>query len=284
MYLFLIFLLLSISNVYVIWLLIELAFIFFLLFIINNEAKNTALVIYFFFQRFCSLILFILLFYDQLALIFTLLIAKLGLFPFFYWLILVSIKVRLLANFFILIFQKLPSLWLFWLIVNIPILLVYFVVYLNLFFVMINLIICSDLWLLLIYSSISNTRLLIINVYGSYYFVSIFIYLCLLFSILRLLWHTSRNNEILIVLFFFLTVPPFFLFFIKLAIISSLEFSLKLIIYIFIFDVLILLYYFRLIFTKFILFDNRFTIYIINFLTLMVLVISRNCVTLVIFY
>lgn len=267
---------LSIVNCYVVWLFIEIAFLFFLLFILNQETKNIALVIYFLFQRFCSVVLFIGFFYSLQSLVFITIIAKLGLFPFFYWLVLVSIKTRILTNFFILIFQKLPSLWLFWLTRHISISSLYLFVYLNIFFVIINLILVSDLWLLLVYSSISNTSLLLLRVQSSFYFLSIFIYLFVLIRILTLLWKRNSSNEVLMVTFFFLTVPPFFLFFIKLIIVSRLEFSLKLRIFAFIFDVFVLLYYFRLIFIKFILIERRFLIYMLNMLILLRLMLLRN--------
>jgi hypothetical protein len=62
----------------------ELIFVFFLLVIINIEVKRVGLIIYFFFQRVISLCLFIVFIFSFEKLIFLLLSAKLGLFPFFY--------------------------------------------------------------------------------------------------------------------------------------------------------------------------------------------------------
>ena len=283
-YIFLLSLLLSVSNVFLVWILIEFAFVFFLLFIINNESKNTSLVIYFFFQSFCSLILFLCIFNNFDSVVFIILLAKLGLFPFFYWLVIVTIKVRLLVNFFILGLQKLPALWLLWLLIKSSYLIVYLIVYLNIFFVMLNLMRISDLWLLLVYSSISNTRLLIFRIEGAFYFVSIFIYLFTVMSIILSLLKSCSYEEIILVIFIFLTIPPFLLFFIKVNLVFRLDFSLKLAMFIIFFDVLILLYYFSLIFVKFLLLDGRFLVYLINLLILLSLLVFRNYVALVIFY
>ena len=283
-YIFLLSLLLSVSNVFLVWLLIELAFVFFLLFIINNESKNTSLVIYFLFQSFCSLILFLCIFNNFDSVVFIILLAKLGLFPFFYWLVIVTIKVRLLVNFFILGLQKLPTLWLLWLLIKSPYLIVYLIVYLNIFFVMLNLTRISDLWLLLVYSSISNTRLLIFRIEGAFYFVSIFIYLFIVMGMILFLLKSSSYEEIILVIFIFLTIPPFLLFFIKVNLVFRLDFSLKLAMFIIFFDVLILLYYFSLIFVKFLLLDGRFLVYLMNLLILLSLLAFRNYVALVVFY
>lgn len=84
----------------------EIIFLFFLLYVILKESKSFGLVIYFFFQSVSSLLLFIsvVFFLDKLVLIF--LLAKLGLFPFFYWVIVVSVKLGVLGNMFVLRFQK----------------------------------------------------------------------------------------------------------------------------------------------------------------------------------
>jgi len=105
-YIFLIFLILRLTNYYVVWLIIEIIFLFFLLWVIRNENKRVGLIIYYFFQRVISLILFvrIIFMFDQL--VFFLLIAKLGLFPFFYWVIIVRIKIGILGNIFVLSLQK----------------------------------------------------------------------------------------------------------------------------------------------------------------------------------
>jgi len=68
----------------VVWLIIEIAFLYFFLVVIGKEIKNIGLIIYFFFQRFISLLLWISFVFSLDKLIFLMLIAKLGLFPFFY--------------------------------------------------------------------------------------------------------------------------------------------------------------------------------------------------------
>ena len=147
MYFFILFLLLSLSNVYVIWLIIELMFLFFLLLVINTERKRIGLIVYFFFQSLASLILFvrIIFFFDKL--VFLLLRAKLGLFPFFYWIVVVRVKVGIIGNMFVLGLQKFSVFWLFWLLMKASLDFVYFIVYLSVFFVIVNLLIVSDLWL-----------------------------------------------------------------------------------------------------------------------------------------
>jgi len=75
---------LIINNVYFIWLLIEIMFIYFLLLSLNYESKSVGLVVYFFFQSFISLLLFMSIYFLISKLIFFLLVAKLGLYPFFY--------------------------------------------------------------------------------------------------------------------------------------------------------------------------------------------------------
>lgn len=81
-------------------------FLFFLLVILTKENKRIGLIIYFFFQRVVSLFLFvaILISFEKLVLLF--LSAKLGLFPFFYWIVIVRVKVGFLGNLFVLRFQK----------------------------------------------------------------------------------------------------------------------------------------------------------------------------------
>jgi len=68
----------------VVWLIIEIAFLYFFLVVIGKEIKNIGLIIYFFFQRFVSLLLWISFVFSLDKLVFLMLIAKLGLFPFFY--------------------------------------------------------------------------------------------------------------------------------------------------------------------------------------------------------
>ena len=85
---------------------IELIFLFFLLLVVNTSEKNVGLIIYFFFQSVASLFLFIVVFFCLEKLIILFLTAKLGLFPFFYWIVVVSIKIGLIGNLFVLRLQK----------------------------------------------------------------------------------------------------------------------------------------------------------------------------------
>ena len=91
---------------------IELIFLIFLIVVINNESKSIGLIIYFFFQSVVSLLLFIRLFYMFDKIVFILLRAKLGLFPFFYWVIVVTVKIGFLGNIFVLRLQKFRVFWL----------------------------------------------------------------------------------------------------------------------------------------------------------------------------
>lgn len=283
-YFFILFSLLSLSNVYIIWLLIELLFLFFLLIVINNERKNVGLIIYFFFQSVASLILFIVLVFSFEKLIFLLLRAKLGLFPFFYWIVVVRVKVGLTGNLFILRLQKIRVFWLFWLLLNSSFSFLYIFVYRRIFFVVVNLLLISDLWLLIVYSSIANTGMILLRVYGSHYIVIVFLYLRVIARIIYSVIKVDRYIELLLIIFFFIVIPPFLLFFIKLYVILRIDFFIKIGFFLFIFDALILFYYFSLVFIKFLLIDLGIFIYLINLFLLVIILLFRNCVTMILFY
>ena len=283
-YFFILFCLLSISNVFVIWFIMELIFVFFLLIIINIEVKRVGLIIYFFFQRVISLCLFIVFVFGFEKIIFLLLSAKLGLFPFFYWIIVVRVKIGIIGNLFVLSFQKIRVFWLLWLLIKSNIGFIYLFVYASIFFVIVNLLIITDLWLLLVYSSIANTSIIILRIYGSNYIYVIFLYLGVIFSIIYLIIKVDSYIELLLLVFFFIVIPPFLLFFIKFYIILSLDFILKLGFFLALFDVFVLLYYFRIIFMKFLLIDLRVLVYLINLLLLVIIIIFRNCVAMIVFY
>lgn len=263
---------------------IELMFLFFLLIIINIEVKSVGLIIYFFFQRVISLCLFIVFVFSFEKLIFLLLRAKLGLFPFFYWIIVVRVKIGMIGNLFVLRFQKIRVFWLLWLLIKSNLGFIYLFVYARIFFVIVNLLIITDLWLLLVYSSIANTGIIILSVYGSNYVYVMFLYLGVIFGIIYLIIKIDSYIELLLLVFFFIVIPPFLLFFIKFYIILSLDFMLKLGFFLALFDVFVLLYYFRIIFIKFLLMDLSILIYLINLLLLVLILIFRNCVTMIIFY
>lgn len=262
----------------------ELIFLFFLLLVINSESKRIGLIIYFFFQRVASLLLFVVIFFSFDKLVFLLLSAKLGLFPFFYWIVVVSVKVGFLGNIFILSFQKVSVFRLLWLLLNIQLSFIYILVYLRIFFVIIRLILISDLWLLIVYSSIANTGIIILSVYGSNYIYVVFLYLSVIALIIYFIKNSDSYMELLLVVFFFMVVPPFLLFFIKFYVILSLDYIIKIGFFLAIFDVFVLLYYFRLVFIKFLLIDLGVLVYIINLLLVVLMLIIRNCVTMIVFY
>ena len=272
------------TNFYVVWFIIEIIFLFFLLYIITSERKRVGLILYYFFQRFLSLLLFIAVFLILSKFTFLILCAKLGLFPFFYWVVAVSIKVGMLGNIFVLALQKLPVFWLFWLLRETRMIFVYFLCYLGIFFVAINLGLVVDLWLLLVYSSIANTGLLLLRRFGSFYIINIFLYLTTVRLIILGLNRRNNYSELLLIVLIFLVIPPFLLFFIKFFIVLRLEGVLKVRFLIFTFDVFILFYYFRFLFIKFILFDSSILIYFINYLILFRIFFFRNYVTLIFFY
>lgn len=275
---------LRIVNTYVVWFLIEIIFLFFLLYILNLETKRVGLVIYYFFQSVMSLFLFLSMFLLLTKLVFLILCAKLGLFPFFYWIVVVSLKIGYAGNIFVLVLQKISVFWMFWLMYFSFLVLLLLLVYVRIFFVLVNLLMISDLWLLLVYSSIANTGILLLSIYGHYYVFSIFIYLFIVLIIVRMIKILDSYNNILLVVLLFIVVPPFILFFIKLFIVLRLMFSLKLIFFLFILDVFILFYYFTLIFLKFFLIERRVLIYFINLIIVFMILFFRNCVTLIIFY
>jgi len=124
-------------------------------------------------------------------------------------------------------------------------------VYCSVFFVIFNLVLISDLWLLLVYSSIANTGMLIIRVYGSNYIFVVVLYLRVVFIIIYFLKSLDSYFEILLIVFMFIVVPPFVLFFIKFYVIIRVDFFIKIGFFLSVFDVLVLVYYFRLIFMKF---------------------------------
>lgn len=283
-YLFILFCLFSLSNVYVIWLIMELIFLFFLLIVLNKERKRIGLVIYFFFQRVASLFLFIRIFFSYEKFIFFLLTAKLGIFPFFYWMVVVRIKVDLYGNIFVLSLQKFSVFWLVWLIIKISLGLLYLIVYLRIFFVVLSLVMVRDFWLLLIYSSIANTAILVLGRLGSHYLYSVILYLVVIIGIIYFVKENSSYNELLLVVFIFLVIPPFVLFFIKFYVLLRLDFFLKLGFFVAFFDVLVLLYYFSLVFIKFMLLDAGIIIYFMNIMILFFVLLFRNCVAMIVFY
>lgn len=283
MYCYLLFLILSLSNVYIVWLMIELIFLFFFLRVLTYEFKRVGLVIYYFFQRRMSLLLLIRLFFCLDKLVFLVLTAKLGLFPFFYWVVVVRVKVGVVGNIFVLSLQKIGIFWMLWLVIRCSLSLLYLLVYGSIFFVVVNLLLVSDLWLLIVYSSIANTGMILLRILGSNYVFLIFLYLRVIFLIIYLIYKLDSYIEMVMLVFLFLVIPPFVLFMIKLFIIIRLDMVVKLAFFLVIFDVLVLLHYFRLVFIKFMLIEVRVLIYIMNLIILFFVLILRNCVTMIIF-
>lgn len=194
---------------------IEIIFLFFLVIIVGLEYKSVGLIIYFFFQSVVSLILFIVLVLNIDKMIFVLLCAKLGLFPFFYWMVVVRVKIGLWGNLFVLRLQKVSLFWFLWLIIDVSLNFLYFIVYLRIFFVILSLVLISDLWLLLVYSSISNTGMILLGIYGEKYLYVVFLYLSVIFLIIFLFLKLDNFMELLLLVFFFIVIPPFVLFFYK---------------------------------------------------------------------
>jgi len=149
-----------------------------------------------------SLLLFIVLLLGLGKFVFLFLVAKLGLFPFFYWMVIVSLKIGLWGNLFVLSLQKISVFWLLWLLLDVSLRFIYIIVYLRIFFVVINLVLVSDLWLLLVYSSIANTGIIILAVYGDKYLFRVFLYLFMIFIIIYLIIKLDNYIELLLILFF----------------------------------------------------------------------------------
>jgi len=259
-------------------------FLFFLLIVINVEFKRVGLIVYFFFQSIASLLLFILIIFFYWKIVFLFLIAKLGLFPFFYWVIVVSVKVGIIGNIFVLRLQKFVVFWLLWLLIEVKLDFLYFMVYRRIFFVIVNLLLVRDLWLLLVYSSIANTRIIVLRVVGSQYIVSVFLYLLVVLIIIYLIKIIDSFNELILIVFFFMVIPPFILFFIKFYVIIRVDYIMKIGLFLVFFDVIVLLYYFSLVFIKFILMERGILVYIMNILLIVRMLLLRNYVALIIIY
>lgn len=274
---------LSLTNVYLVWFFIEIIFIIFILLGLGFNVKNFGLIIYYFFQRVISIFLFIFFLYGWEYGVFFILCAKLGIFPFFYWIVIASVKRDVNRNMFILVLQKLRVFWLFWLLNSFSLIYLYFFSYVSIFFVVLRLIYIRDVWLLLVYSSIVNSSLLLISFIGMGSWISIGIYFSIVLIILFYLKYRRSYYEVLLVLYFFIVVPPFVLFYFKFYLAYSLLFNIKLIFFIFVFDVFVLFYYFSLIFIKFILIDISVIVYFLNLFLLFLILFLRNCVALSIF-
>ena len=272
---------LIVVNRWVLWILMEMRTIFFFLVVLRLRDKSFGLVIYYFFHSFLSLLLFLSLLYEMNGLVSLVLLAKLGLFPFFYWLVVVVIKVGLWARVLVLVYQKIVVFWMFWLVREISIRLIVFIIYLRLIFVFLTLLIVVDLWMLIVYSSISNTSLILMGSYGDKYVGVIMLYLGILFLVLFLFKYVGLKEWYLILVFMLIVVPPFGLFYMKLLVFLSLDFVMVLVFLLSLLDVLILLYYFSLLFFRFMLMEIRLGLYVINFLILVMVVVGRRYVTLV---
>lgn len=152
------------------------------------------------------------------------------------------------------------------------------------FFVVFSLLCVTDFWLLLVYSSISNRRLILLRVFGSNYIRMVFLYLGVVMCMIILYGKVRGYGEVYFVLFFFLVLPPFILFLWKIYLIIRLDFILRLGFWLVFFDVIILLYYFRILFLNFILFERGYIMYYMNLFVLRMLVLLRIYVALVFFY
>lgn len=117
--------------------------------------------------------------------------------------VVVSVKVGVVSNIFVLRLQKFRVFWILWLLTNVRLVLIYFLVYLSIFFVIVNLLLVRDLWLLLVYSSIANSGMILVRVYGSNYFFVLCLYLIIILIILFLIKNFRSYIELLVVVFFF---------------------------------------------------------------------------------
>lgn len=280
---FLLLLVLSLTNIYLVWFFIEVMFIFFLLIGLSFNSKNLGLIIYYFFQSVISIFLFIFFLCVWESGVFFILCAKLGVFPFFYWIVVASVKSDLNRNIFILVFQKLSVFWLFWLVNSFRLIYLLFFSYLRIFFVVLSLVYISDVWLLLVYSSIVNSSLLLVSFIGVGSWISIIIYFFIVLLILIYLKYSVSYYEILLVLYFFMVIPPFVLFYFKFYLVFRIFFNIKLVFFVFFFDVFVLFYYFSLIFSKFMIIDVSVLVYYLNLYLLLIILFLRNCVALNIF-
>lgn len=273
-----------ISNVYFIWLLLEINTVFFFIYIIGVGKSEYGLVVYYFFQRVLGLIVLILLLIFSVEMLIWVLLAKLGVFPFFYWVVVVSVKVSILRNIFILVLQKVRLVWIIWLVINWDVFKVIMLVYLGLVFGVIMLVGVRDLWLFLIYSSVVNSSLLVIVVYGNYMIRIMFLYFLMVVSVIVWLILSDNFLRMFSVVYYFIIVPPFVLFFFKIMLVLGMARMVKVVIFFMVLDVFVLFYYFGLMFINFMVVSGGGLFYFMNFFMVFVLLLFRNCVALIIFY
>jgi len=153
---------------------------------------------------------------------------------------------------------------------------IYILSYLRIFFVIVNLILIRDLWLLLVYSSIANTGIIVLGIFGDKYMFIIFLYLVMIFLIIYLILKLDSYIELLLLVFFFMVIPPFVLFFMKFFFFVRLDFGLKIGLAFVVFDVFVLIYYFRIVFIKFLLIDLGVIVYLLNIFLVCLILFFRN--------
>ena len=272
---------LIVVNYWVLWILMEFTSLFFFLIVLRIESKSVGLVIYYFFHSFLSLILFVRLLYGERRVVFLVLLGKLGIFPFFYWLVVVVLKVGLWGRIMVLVWQKISSFWMFWLVREVRVGMIVLVVYISLVFVFLSLLMVVDLWLLIIYSSIRNSSLILISLYGDNYMNVVIFYLGVLFLVLFFFKFVGLKEWCLILVLILIVIPPFGLFYMKFIIFLSLDFFLILVFLLGVLDFLVLLYYFSLLFFRFMVIEVGFWVYFINLLIIIVITMFRRYVTLI---
>jgi len=86
----------------------------------------------------------------------------------------------------------------------------------------------SDLWLLIVYSSIANTSIILFTFLGDKFFVVFIIYLMVFLTIMTLLILFKSFDFINMVILLLLTVPSFILFIYKVELFFTVIYSLKL--------------------------------------------------------
>lgn len=205
-----------------------------------SAGYNYGLLVYFFFQRIISLVLLVsMVNFDCLS--YSILFVKLGLFPFHFWVVIIGAKMSLLMLTLVLGLQKL-SLFRLLSMYNLNIYFVFLllIIVFRYSFVVNILLHVNDFWLSLVHTSVVNGVLVIVgdfNYLFSFFFFYVLIFVSRIFiSLLDL----GRNLSYLIILF--IAVPGYLMFTFKVFIVLGL--LIKVIIFLFIFEVSLLFYYF----------------------------------------
>jgi len=237
-------------NVFQVWIVNEFLFLFFILLLVMFDDGVEGLIIYFFFQRFMSFIVFIRFVYIWGDILKWLLVAKLGVAPLHFWIVIISVKVALLSNVFIMGLQKMGVVWIIWLMVELDMWFVVLIVILGVLVSFIRVFNVRDLWLLMVYSSVANTGLIIFSMMSRKFYVVFFLYLVIFVLMMRLLIFVKSYEYGYVVMLLLMTTPRFLLFIYKFELFLRVLFSLKVLWFVVFLDILILVYYFNMIFMR----------------------------------